>query len=388
MDFTMKRLFRRVLNCIVVFSIAFAFIIPAAASSISDLQRLINDQQNKIDAINNNIGGWEDEVDLLEEEISDLDAEIVNTLTSIGLLEDEIAQKELDIEDAQERFIAAKEKQEEQYAAMKIRIQYMYESGEESYLVSFLSAESFSDILDRATNIEALYEYDHKMQLEYIANKEEIASIWAQLEIDKEELEADKVELVGQKEYLDTILAKKKKDASNYETMISKARQEAALYVKKIQQEQAQIKKLQDQAKRNTAATNGNYTVTQFNTSIIDNASGSENGKKLAKYACQFIGNPYVSGGTSLTNGADCSGFVYRLYSDFNYSVARTSYQLRSEGKEVAYADAQPGDIICYDGHVGIYVGGGYIVHASTAKTGIKVSNANYRTILSVRRVF
>ncbi len=384
----MKRLFRRVLNCIVVFSIAFAFIIPAAASSISDLQRLINDQQNKIDAINNNIGGWEDEVDLLEEEISDLDAEIVNTLTSIGLLEDEIAQKELDIEDAQERFIAAKEKQEEQYAAMKIRIQYMYESGEESYLVSFLSAESFSDILDRATNIEALYEYDHKMQLEYIANKEEIASIWAQLEIDKEELEADKVELVGQKEYLDTILAKKKKDASNYETMISKARQEAALYVKKIQQEQAQIKKLQDQAKRNTAATNGNYTVTQFNTSIIDNASGSENGKKLAKYACQFIGNPYVSGGTSLTNGADCSGFVYRLYSDFNYSVARTSYQLRSEGKEVAYADAQPGDIICYDGHVGIYVGGGYIVHASTAKTGIKVSNANYRTILSVRRVF
>ena len=92
-------------------------------------------------------------------------------------------------------------------------------------------------------------------------------------------------------------------------------------------------------------------------------------------------------GGTSLTKGADCSGFTYRIYQDFGYSIPRTSSQQRSAGTGVAYSEAQPGDLICYDGHVGMYIGGGLIVHASSAKTGIKVSKAQYRTILAVRRI-
>ena len=107
-------------------------------------------------------------------------------------------------------------------------------------------------------------------------------------------------------------------------------------------------------------------------------------GKRLAKYACQYIGNPYVAGGTSLTNGADCSGFTFRIYSDFGYSIPRTSYEQRSCGTGVDYSSAQPGDLICYDGHVAMYIGGGLIVHASTQRTGIKISNANYRPILAV----
>ena len=110
-------------------------------------------------------------------------------------------------------------------------------------------------------------------------------------------------------------------------------------------------------------------------------------GKRVAKYACQFIGNPYVSGGTSLTNGADCSGFTYRVYSDFGYSIPRTSTQQRSAGTGVSYAEAQPGDILCYEGHVALYIGGGLIVHASTQKTGIKITNAQYRPIITVRRI-
>ena len=137
----------------------------------------------------------------------------------------------------------------------------------------------------------------------------------------------------------------------------------------------------------NTPANNGSYVVTGFDTSIIDNATGSTTGKNIAKYGCQFIGNPYVYGGTSLTNGADCSGFTYRIYADFGYSIPRTSGSQRSCGVGVNYEDAQPGDLICYDGHVGLYVGGGYIVHASTEKTGIKISKATYRKILAVRRV-
>ena len=136
----------------------------------------------------------------------------------------------------------------------------------------------------------------------------------------------------------------------------------------------------------NTAAANGNYTTTNY-TATIDDASGSELGKKVAKYACQYIGNPYVLGGTSLTNGADCSGFTYRVYKDFGYNLPRTSYEQRSAGTGVDYSEAQPGDLICYDGHVGLYIGGGLIVHASSKKTGIKVSKATYRSILSVRRI-
>ena len=98
-----------------------------------------------------------------------------------------------------------------------------------------------------------------------------------------------------------------------------------------------------------------------------------------------------MAGGTSLTGGADCSGFTYRVYSEFGYSLARTSTQQRSAGAGVNYSNAQPGDLICYDGHVGIYIGGDLIVHASNSRPypsgGIKVSRAGYRTILAVRRI-
>ena len=132
------------------------------------------------------------------------------------------------------------------------------------------------------------------------------------------------------------------------------------------------------------------YSETNYS-SVINNASGSDLGKSVANYACQFIGNPYVSGGTSLTGGADCSGFTYRVYSEFGYSLPRTSYQQRSAGTGVSYGEAQPGDLICYEGHVALYIGDGLFVHASNSNPypsgGIKISQAQYRTILAVRRI-
>ena len=117
-------------------------------------------------------------------------------------------------------------------------------------------------------------------------------------------------------------------------------------------------------------------------------SKGSAKGQSVADYAMNFIGNPYVFGGTSLTNGADCSGFVQSVYKNFGVTLPRSSTDQRSAGTGVSYTEAQPGDIICYAGHVGIYIGNNQIVHASSPTTGIKVGNATYRSILSVRRIF
>lgn len=117
-------------------------------------------------------------------------------------------------------------------------------------------------------------------------------------------------------------------------------------------------------------------------------AAGSSLGSKIANYALQFVGNPYVYGGTSLTNGADCSGFVMSVYQNFGISLPRTSGEQGQCGWDVGgLGNAKAGDLVWYSGHIGIYIGNGQIVHASSPSTGIKVSNANYRTILSVRRI-
>lgn len=129
-------------------------------------------------------------------------------------------------------------------------------------------------------------------------------------------------------------------------------------------------------------------TVSEEEYESQDTPSYSGSGSSVVDYATQFVGNPYVWGGTSLTNGADCSGFTQSVYANFGVSIPRTSYEQQNAGYEVPYSEAQPGDLICYGGHVAIYMGNGQIVHASNSRDGIKISNdATYRTILSVRRL-
>ena len=137
----------------------------------------------------------------------------------------------------------------------------------------------------------------------------------------------------------------------------------------------------------NTGTTTKPSTGSSSNTSKPGNASA---GQKIANKGCEYIGNPYVYGGNSLTNGIDCSGFVQQIHAKFGISTPRNSTSLRYGGKAVAVSDMMPGDVVCYEGHVAIYIGGGQIVHASNSKPypagGIKTSNAYYRTIVAVRR--
>lgn len=379
----------------------------ATSSAISALESSINKHETELGNLNSHISDLQDEQDILQEEIDDLNAEILNTMTSIELKKDEIEEKETEIEgkkaqiaETEAAYEAALEREETQRANMVAYTRLMYEKGENSYLSALFEGKGFSDILNRMGYIERVYRYANQMLEDYIATKNEVHDLWdrleeekASLESDMRQLEADYTSLENQRTYLNTLLAQKQKASANYEAEIARTKQEAAAAKTLIQQEQKRLKDLKAQLAREqaaAAAANATYATTNYS-SIIANASGSELGKQVARFACQYIGNPYVYGGTSLTNGTDCSGFTYKVYAQFNYSLPRTSYQQRSAGTAVSYEQAQPGDIICYDGHVGIYIGGGLIVHASNSKPypdgGIKVGNAKYRTILSVRRI-
>lgn len=431
---------------------------PVLASSVSDLEREkreIEQQKKDADARRqqeqqnyNNAAGRanaiESDASEVAEEIDEIDAALVETIASVEMIEEEIGDKEEQIEETTRECEEAMTVEQEQYEAMKLRIKFMYEKGDSTYLEILLSGKSFSDIINKVEYVERLYEYDRNMLEKYQEAREAVEALKARLEEERAELEAQQHELEEEKESLEIILEEKQAQYENYEVLLAQARQEAAVYKANIKKQNEAIRKLESEAANKQSqieeakrleeearkaqelalqrqaemeAAQGNASENSSEASGESNSdhggsssqkedssgSGSSSssgyasassysgsggkGQQIANYACQFIGNPYVPGGTSLTDGADCSGFVWRVYQDFGYSVPRTSYSLRSTGTGVSYSEAQPGDVICYAGHVGIYIGNGQIVHASTQRSGIKITPATYKEILSVRRI-
>lgn len=412
----MKRRYVQTVCVLLSFIMFLLMVEPVSATTISELQNELKKDQSQLKNVNQQISDYKGAQADVGEEIEALDEEMVSLLTDINLIEEAIADKEEDIAQTQIEYDAAVAEKNEQYESMKIRIRFMYEKGETSYLQLFFGAKNMGDIMNKANYVEELYEYDRTLLEEYEATVQEVAALQDTLEEEKSELETSKTELKEEQAYVEEVLAQKQQEYENYNVVLAKAKQEAATYTAKIKQETAKIKQLEEEERKRKEeeerkrkeeeerkkkeqeallASQNDGDSEEKDSSDSDkkeeapkpSSSGSGKGQQIADYACKFIGNPYVAGGTSLTNGADCSGFVMSVYQAFGYSLPRSSYAQSAVGKGVSYSEAQPGDIIYYGGHVGIYIGNGQIVHASTERTGIKITSATYRSIITIRRI-
>ena len=395
--------------------------VPVWAATSSDLKKQKEELQNQqsqtqdaYDSASDAAQEIADEQTELGEQIDDTNDQLVGLIADISLIEDEIADKEAEIEVTQAAYDEAKAQEEKLYQEMCARIKYMYEKGETTYVEILMSATSFSDFTTKAEYVEQLYEYDRQQLEAYVEVQLEKATYKVQLEDEKGELETTKEELAQEQELLQKTLNEYKLAYADYETQLANARAQAATYKEQLKAQTAQIasldseikakeaeeeaaRKAAEEAAKKAAQESANASSGSDSTSSSSSTPSSSSGKtyspageatgdNIAAYACQFVGNPYVYGGTSLTDGCDCSGFVYSVYKAFGITVPRTSYALNSAGTGVAYEDARPGDVIVYAGHCAIYLGNGRIVHASSEKTGIKYGYATYRTITSVRR--
>lgn len=416
---------RRIIAAALIAALAAGMVQRTGASAIQDAQDKINEANEQLDQTNSQISNIEKEQNTLQKEIDSLDSELVALLLDIEVLKDEIAQKEADIEQASKDLTEAEEIAKAQYESMKKRIRFMYERGDNALLESLLGAGSMADFLNRVEYFNQIYDYDRSMLTEYQETVKQVAELKTTLEQEQQDMVALKDNQEHQSAELEKMLNTKRATMDDFDTKLAQAEALASQYKQTIKKqneiivaEQARIaaeeaerqrqeeerRRQEEERRRQEEEERRRQEQQQQQGGSSGGGSGDSSGgpddggadpgyrtnvsgQEVVDYAMQFVGNPYVWGGTSLTNGADCSGFVQSVFRHFGISLPRTSYEQRSCGQGVSYSNAQPGDLICYSGHVAIYAGGGRIVGAQSSAVGIATQNATYRTILAVRRV-
>jgi len=379
----------------------------ASASALSKAKNKKSEAQTALDNANADIENIQSQQQELQSQIDALDADLVNIIMNLDILEGELSDKQTELDNVTAQLAQAQEDEQNQYDAMKKRIVYMYENGDDSYIEALVGATDFSDLLNRLEYAQQIYDYDRNLLTQYQETVQQVADLKSQVETEKAELEEVQQSYQEQQASYESMIAEKQSQMSDFDTQLASAQSLAAQYKATVDEQNEIIRQEQaaaaaaaaqnnNKGNNTTTANNNNGSNTGGDTTTGGSTGGgglnppfstSVSGSDVVSYACQFIGNPYVWGGESLTNGADCSGFIKSVYANFGISLPHSSVALQRAGSEVSYENAQPGDIVCYAGHVAIYMGGGQIVHASSPSTGIKTGSATYRSIISVRRV-
>ncbi|WP_235415447.1 NlpC/P60 family protein [Faecalicatena contorta] len=388
----------------------------------------------------------QDKVDSLEQQkreaqaqMEDVNSQLVSLLLEYEGLQQDMKKQEEKIAQAESDLDAAEKEEQKQYEDMKLRIKYMYEQGDTSFVEALVTAQSYSELVSKSEYVQKVHDYDREKLEEYVEIKEEVQTLKDDLETGQAEMKDMAQEMSAQKSNLETTLSDMKSQISDFDTQLAQAKEEAAAELARAtQQTEAAAAAAVENAVADSSSgskpssgsnskpsggnsSSGNTgnsgstgnTANPGNSGSTGNTANSGNssnagsssssgsasgnpsnaslGQQIANRGCEYIGNKYVYGGNSLTNGIDCSGFVQQIHKQFGISTPRSSGALRTGGKAVSIANMLPGDVICYSGHVAIYIGGGRIVHASNSapypKGGIKITNNYaYKTVLAVRR--
>lgn len=381
---------KRILCVVLTMVLVLGCGLNAVATSSSEVQKQQTETKNKLNEVNKSITAIENKRKEVQSQLKGLNADLVETMLTLEALETDLEIKQEEITAAQEEYDYFKALEEEQYESMKLRIQYMYEKGSNDYISMILEAKSISDLLNRADFARDVSDYDDEKLQEYQEIKDKVAETKAVLEEEKAELEEVQEAQLVYKAELDKKISSARSKSANFESQLKEAQRQAESYKETIKQQTAMIRQLEAEEANNSSNEESNEGSSSASSTSgagsSVSASGSGLGVEIANYALRFVGNPYVSGGTSLINGADCSGFTWAVHKHFGISIPRISRDQAVGGKDVSISAVQAGDIIYYGNHVAIYIGNGKVVHASTRETGIKISNYTYRPPLCVRR--
>lgn len=363
-------------------------VLGVSASSLSELEQKQQQTQEQIDQNKKESSDLQSSKDAVEAKIDTANDQLTATIASIDETQKELDDLADEIEKKKEELADARATEQKQYDAMEQRLQFLYEKGDDAALEALIGAKDFSDLLNKGQFADSVYDYDQKMLEQYAKARDDVSTAKEELENDKAEQQTQQQELKEQKASLDSQLEEMKAQDADYEQKLAAAQKKAQELAAQYADQAAQIQAIKDAASQDAAVQAAALAAEQGDGQHIIEPSGNS-GIDVVKFASQFVGNRYVWGGTSLTNGTDCSGFTMSVYRHFGYSLPRTAEaQLASAGRSIpSLAQAQPGDLICYGGHVAIYIGDGKIVHAANARKGIIISGCGYRQILGIKRI-
>lgn len=374
--------------------------------------------KNELDDVNERLDELESGYSDVEEKLSEKAEALSDLLADKEILENDISNTQADIDQTKLDLENAKIEEEKAYERMKVRIRYMYEnSTQDSIWDAILNASGITDLLNRVEYINQVHTTDRDMLEEYKAIVQEIEVLAQELDAKMNDMVALEEIYKHQEDELAAAMAELKADAQDYQQQIAAAEaraSELADYIEEQnrliaeqqrQEELRQQEELRRQQEAQQQQQNNQNSGSGTNSSSTEKPSTSEGyltdssydppssssvtGQEIVNYALQFVGNPYVWGGNSLTNGVDCSGFVHQVLKHFGFkNVPRYSQAFKSYGKAVAFENIKAGDIVIYPGHVAIYIGNGRIVEAQSSKAGITSSRSvTCNTITGIRRV-
>ena len=356
--------------------------------------------QDKKEEAEENLKDIEDEMDDIKDkqediqsELNDVRKKLSNLISKQKDLETEISNTQAAIEQTQAELEVAEKEAQEQYEDMKIRIKFMYEnSSNDNLWTAIFESNGIIDMLNRVEYISTIYKSDRELTEQYQETVAKVAEKKEQLFVKMDEMLMKQETFLGQQLEIEEMVASLEDTQSEYNEQLADAKKKADAYKKTIAEQEEIIRREEEERRRQEEEEKKKQE--EENKKPANNQGQNVTGEMVVNYALQFVGNPYVWGGNSLTNGCDCSGFVHLIYKHFGYNLVRYSLSFLYEGVPVSKEDMKPGDIVVYGrnsegiGHVAIYIGNGKIVEAQSTKAGITCTRSVfYKEPLGIRRI-